>query len=293
MVNLQVLVTGASGFIGKSLVKFLSKNDFNVHSLDITESADIKCDLTNLKQVERVFDNYSPEVILHLAAISSTGESFQTAVKTQSINYLGTVNLLETAHFHNPSLKYFVLASSAEVYRGSSIHPYSENDLPQPASPYAASKVAAESYILMKGRQNDFATCCIRFCNTFGRIQNKTFLVEYLFNSFLTNTSPILKTPNSIREFMYIPDHLRVYETILKTQPSGIINASSGNSCSVLELAKKIRDITGINIQISERSESKSTSILLNTKKLKKLGYQSKYSLGEGLLSYYDDLRKS
>lgn len=289
---MQVLVTGANGFIGKKLVNLLLKKSINTIGLDLTKDAIIQCDLLNPNEIKTVFDEYSPEIIIHLAAISSTQKSVQTAIKTQNINFLGTVNLLEIALNHNSELKYFVLASSAEVYGGLSDRYYNEKDLVEPITPYAASKAAAESFVLMRGHQNGLKTCCIRFCNTFGRIDNNTFLIEYLFHSFLTNKIPVINAPNSVREFMYFPDHLRVYESILDNQPSGIINASSGESSSILEIANKIKKITGKKIQITTNSEINPTKILLNTEKLQKLGYKKKYSVDKGLATFYGEIGK-
>ncbi len=112
---------------------------------------------------------------------------------------MGTVNLLEIAQNMNSNLRYFVFASSAEVYGGVNKDIYSENDLPMAVSPYASSKVSAETFVIMKGHGSSLKICCLRFCNTFGRIDNRQYLVEYLFHCFLTNKSPVLKTPNSIK----------------------------------------------------------------------------------------------
>lgn len=288
---MQILVTGADGFIGKNLIDFLSQTGFDVFGLDVTGVNSIKCDLTKPREVQTLFQKYSPEVILHLAAISSTDVSFKKTIQVQNINFLGTVNILEIAQRYNSALKYFVLASSAEVYGGLLTRYYHEFDLPESLSPYAASKAAAETFVLMKGRQKNLKTCCIRFCNTFGRINNKSFLIEYLFHSFLNNTSPLLKTPESVREFMYLPDHLKIYDIILKNQPSGIINASSGNSSSILGIAEKIKEITGRKTEILRGSESIQTTIRLNIEKIKKLGFDCKYTLEEGLLDFYNKIK--
>lgn len=288
---MQVLVTGANGFIGRELVKLLD-NKFEVIGADISGRDLIWCDLTKLSAIQTLFSKYAPDIIVHLAAISSTHQSYQDAIQTQKVNFMGTVNLLEIAQDMNSNLKYFVLASSAEVYGGVNQDIYSERDLPQPISPYASSKVAAESFVIMKGRDSALKTCCIRFCNTFGRLNDINYLVEYLFHCFLTNTPPVLKTPDSVRQFMYLPDHLKVYELILHKQPSGILNASSGDACRILEMASKIKEITGSKTEIKTASEYQTTKIILNTERLEKLGFKPNFSLQRGLLAFHRQLKR-
>ena len=133
---MQILVTGADGFIGKKLIDLLSQKGFDVIGLDVIGLNSIKCDLTQPREVQSFFQKYSPEVILHLAAISSTDVSYKNTIQVQNINFIGTVNTLEIAQRYNSALKYFVLASSAEVYGGLLTRLYHESDLPEPLYPY-------------------------------------------------------------------------------------------------------------------------------------------------------------
>jgi nucleoside-diphosphate-sugar epimerase len=286
---LDILVTGANGFIGKKLLKSLKKK-YNVIGVDIEGTDIVSCDLTKLSDLHNLFTQYSPEIIIHLAAISSTGQSFQNVIMTQLVNFMGTVNLLEVAQNMNTNLQYFIFASSAEVYGGIHHDVYTENSLPRATSPYASSKVSAESFVNMKGHNSSLKTCCLRFCNTYGRLNNHQYLVEYLFNCFLTNKTPVLNTPNSVRQFMYLPDHIRVYETILNKKPTGIINASPGATCSILKMASKIKDITGSKLQIKSIKEHPITKIILNTDRLDKLGYNAEFTLQQGLQDFYKKL---
>ena len=287
---MQVLITGADGFIGTSLTELLSKDDFNVIGVDIIGKKSIKCDIAKLGDVQNLFLHYSPDIIIHLAAISSTSQSYQKAILTQKINYMGTVNLLETAMKMNPKLEYFILASSAEVYGGLLPKEYHEDDLPHPLTPYASSKVAAESFVMMKIRESGLKACCIRFCNTFGRLNDNSYIIEYLFNSFLTKKSPIIYSPHSVREFMFLYDHLDIYKLVIRNNPIGIINASSGEACKILDLASEIKDITKSKNQINIESKHKKTEIVLNINKLRSLGFKPSYTLREGLLAFHKKL---
>jgi nucleoside-diphosphate-sugar epimerase len=287
---LQVLITGASGFIGKQLSRRLLQDGYEVLEVDISGSASIYCDLTDLNQVQDLFSQHSPEIIIHLAAISSTSKSYEKEALAMNINVMSTVNVLLSAKNLNPNLEYFIFASSAEVYGGLDPYRFQEDDIPQPLTPYATSKVAAETFVLMKNRNLDLKTCCIRFCNTFGRTDNVDFIVEYLFDCFLKNSNPVLKTPYSVREFMYVPDHLRIYDLALRKRPTGILNASSGDAYNISQLASKIKELTASKCEIKTIFNSPVTNITLNIDKLKNFGFRFRYSLDDGLQNFYEKL---
>ncbi|MFX1282117.1 MAG: NAD-dependent epimerase/dehydratase family protein [Promethearchaeota archaeon] len=287
---MKILITGSNGFIGRNLQRSLENRKHEVIGIDIIKGDNKCCDLRKLKEVESLFKEISPEIIVHLAAISSSDLSRTKVISTQEVNFMGTVNLLECAQRMDSELDFFILASTAEVYGGLDKKMYDENDLPQPLSPYAASKAAAESFALMKSRITGLKTCCIRFCNAFGRRNNDKFVIEYIINCFIRKIPPTIKTPNSVREFMYLPDHLSVYETIINKQPTGIINASSGESYSILDLTLMIKEVTNSEIPIVTEKDSQTTSIILNNEKLRNLGFIPKYSLRNAISHFYDDL---
>jgi UDP-glucose 4-epimerase len=281
----QILITGSNGFIGKNLYQLLTKENYEIILVDITKGENVICDLTDPIQVGKLFEKYSPEIIIHLAAISSTSESVKDAIQTQKVNFLSTVNLFEIASRKNFNLNYFVFASTTEVYGGLKTSSYNEKYPPTPLTPYSASKVAAESFIQMKSHNSEIKSCILRFCNTYGRTNDNSFLIEYLLNCFNNNIPPIIKTPESIREFMYLPDHLNIYKIILENRPSGIINASSGDKWRIMDLAIKIQELMGTNLEIIAKSESK-TSIISDTSKIRNLGFEPQYDFFKGIKDF-------
>lgn len=289
--SLLVLVTGANGFIGRRLIKKLKKDDYNIIGLDIAPNKHTHiCDITIESQIIDIFKKYKPTIIIHLAALSSTQKSYKEAILTQKINYMGTINLLEVATKFNSDLEYFLFASTAEVYGGRFNHFFHEMDKTNPRTPYSVSKLAAENYIKMRAIELGLKTCCVRFCNTYGRLNNFEFLIEYIFHSFFRGISPSIRTPNSIREFFYVPDHINVYKLILENQPTGTINASSGEVSSILEVAERIKNIVGSKQPIKCESSGNETSIILDSSLLRKMGFKTSYSLESGLKDYYNRL---
>jgi nucleoside-diphosphate-sugar epimerase len=102
---MKILLTGSSGFIGSHITPFLEKNNELYH---------LKSDLLNHKQVQEEVASVSPDIIIHLAARTEVEQSFYEQLTFSEINYVGTVNLIESAA-KVKNLKNFVFASTMEV----------------------------------------------------------------------------------------------------------------------------------------------------------------------------------
>ena len=127
-----ILVTGAQGFVGRHL---LTQLDGGACAVDI--------DATDAKAVARVFAERAPAAVVHLAALSSVGTSWDEAGETWRVNTVGTVHVLEATRIQAPDCRVLV-ASTGEVYGRARRVPTPEDEPLEPLSPYAASKAAAE-----------------------------------------------------------------------------------------------------------------------------------------------------
>jgi GDP-4-dehydro-6-deoxy-D-mannose reductase len=127
-----ILVTGAQGFVGGHLLAQLGARGLPV---DV--------DVTDAKAVARAVAATAPAAIVHLAALSSVGASWQDAGETWRVNTVGTVNVLEAVRLETPDTRVLV-ASTGEVYGRAEQVPTPEAEPLAPVSPYAASKAAAE-----------------------------------------------------------------------------------------------------------------------------------------------------
>ena len=127
-----ILVTGAQGFVGRHLLTQLGGGP---RAVDI--------DVADAKAVARAFAESAPAAVVHLAALSSVGTSWEEAGETWRVNTVGTVNVLEAARTQAPDCRVLV-ASTGEVYGRARRVPTPEDEPLEPLSPYAASKAAAE-----------------------------------------------------------------------------------------------------------------------------------------------------
>ena len=132
VIGSPVLVTGASGFVGRHLLRELG---------DAAVAAGV--DVTDADAVAARVREARPAAVVHLAALSSVAESWQAPSSVWTVNVVGTVNVLDAVAAEHPSAR-VVFASTGEVYGVADDVPTREDAPLRPVSPYAASKAAAE-----------------------------------------------------------------------------------------------------------------------------------------------------
>jgi UDP-glucose 4-epimerase len=233
--EMNALVTGSEGFIGKQLVNSLKRKGVIVKEIDVKNGID----LTNWEQLHNFIKTTSHfDVIIHLAAIVFIPYSFINPRITYTTNTMGTLNMLEVAR--TLDVKKFIFASSY-VYGTPQYLPIDENHPIHAISPYNRSKIIAEE--LCKGYNEDYGLNCIilRPFNIYGTGQNKDFLIPSIIAQLPSNKI-ILENPNPMRDYLYIDDVVSAYIKAIQYSVKGIeiFNIGAGVSYSVKEIVDKI-----------------------------------------------------
>jgi len=186
---MQILITGAAGYIGSHVVKqLLEQTDYKIviidnlstgfdstietlKSLDTTNSR-IKFynqDLSNWNEMEKIFEENSIKEIIHFAAFSQVAESMKNPIKYYSNNTINTTNLINIATKYG--VKKFIFSSTAAVYGEVSSEniPIKESLITNPINPYGSSKLFSESIIKdVASIKNDFKYIILRYFNVAG-----------------------------------------------------------------------------------------------------------------------------
>ncbi|MDF1539716.1 MAG: GDP-mannose 4,6-dehydratase [Candidatus Thorarchaeota archaeon] len=253
------LVTGCAGFIGSHLSEhlllkgykvigvdnlrtgvranmdgFLSNSNFEFHELDIN---DPELPEAITKEIDYVY---------HLAAIASVKISTEDPLLVHDVNVNGTLAILELARLRK--VKRFILASSAAVYGDPETLPIHEDTPLNPLSPYAASKIAAESYVAAYGRSFGIESAILRYFNVYGpRQENSEYSgVIAIFSSAAARKQALRIEGDGLqtRSFLFVEDV--VTATILAGESSSasefIVNVSGTESISIIALAKMIQE---------------------------------------------------
>jgi len=248
---MKIFITGASGFIGSHFTKLLEKNH-NVFAMT--------ADLLDFSKVRDELFDFDPEIIVHFGARTEVERSFYEQITFSEINYVGTVNLIESAA-KLKNLKNFVFASTMEVYGWQpvsdtireqgylegTIPAFDENTKPNPNAPYAVAKLACEKYLEYAHRSLGLPFCAIRQTNTYGRKENDFFVIEQIITQMLRNSSAVrLGYGTPYRNFLYIDDLLDLWSTIIenpeKTNGGHIFTIGPNNPIQISALANKIAD---------------------------------------------------
>ncbi len=320
----RVLITGIMGFIGSHLAQRLVDEGVEVYgvarrvasrNMDVIGSLlkDITLvsgDVSDYVSTRNAVKTANPDVIFHLAALSPVRDSFERPFEYQHSNYIGTMNVAHSLlELQDPQTRKLIAASTAEVY---GIHPNEplRESLPlHPSSPYAVSKAAADLYLRMMFNSFELRGTILRPTNSYGRKYDTSFMVEYLVTQMLRGEKIYIGSPESVRDYMYIDDHVNGYILAMKNPKANgqVFNVGTTIGVSNKDLALMIAEKVGFDkkkIALGSYPPgypyrppvSDQTSIVLDSAKIKKeLGWKPTVSLSEGLdkvISYFQENNK-
>jgi len=263
---MKILITGGAGFVGSNLVKALESKSTNFEiivlddfsfgfkkNLKNTRAKIVEGSILNDVLLSKVAEGCS--AIVHLAARTSVPRSVADPISTHLINATGTTNILEVAR--NLKNAQLIVASSSSVYGNTPNLPKTEKLPTKPLSPYAASKLATESYSLAWAHCYDLPVLAFRFFNIFGPRQPPhhsyaAAIPTFLSAAFQNTPLPVYGDGKQTRDFTYVDS---VTETIIsaienKTSHPEPVNLAFGSQTSILELIKEIEKILGRNLPI-------------------------------------------
>ncbi|MBM3737379.1 MAG: dTDP-glucose 4,6-dehydratase [Acidobacteria bacterium] len=261
---MKLLVTGAAGFIGSAFVRMLlGRQDGtsvtvldkltyagNLENLepvrDLAGFAFVRGDIANAEVVNALTADLKPDAIVHFAAESHVDRSILSPGEFFETNLRGTFTLLEAARAYK--VPRFVHVSTDEVY-GSLDEPLEadENFPLNTSSPYSASKAGSDllvrSYFLTYGLQ----TLITRASNNYGPYHFPEKLIPLMINNALEGKElPVYGDGMQVRDWLFVEDHARGIEAVLKSGRAGEIYNIGGN-CSLpnLEVVNRIIAATG------------------------------------------------
>jgi nucleoside-diphosphate-sugar epimerase len=294
---MKILITGVTGFIGSHLVKELEGELYGmVRFGDIPTKHEgyipVYSDLTDYHHLVKIIKEIKPDVIFHLAGLTSVSQSFERPQEYFEVNTIGTINLAEINLRFNPYLKKFIWAGTPEEYGVQNSFPTNEEAPLNPNSPYAISKVAATKYLLYMYRAYDFPVVVSRHANCYGRkfgIFSQLGVIENIVTQMLKGKKVYLGEPDVRRDFIYIDDVIEWYKTLMEKGKEGeIYNAGWGKSYSIREVAEKVKELTGFDGEIHWHSVPKRPGEILRieldaSKARRELGWEPRINLEKGL----------
>jgi len=244
-------VTGAGGFVGRHLVPRLASRGFEVRATDL------ELDVADLEAVSAVVEELAPDLIVHLAAISSIPDAARDPARAYSVNFLGTRSVLEAAARHAPGAR-VLLVCSADAYGSAPPGgaPFDEATPLRPGSPYARTKAAAE---LLGGAYADRGMDVVRTrsFNHTGPGQGPNFVLPSFAKQAAEiaagRREPRLRVGNldSVRDFLDVRDVVEAYVRLADRQaPTGVYNVASGRGVRIGDALESILRTAGVPAEI-------------------------------------------
>ena len=258
----KYLVTGAAGFIGRSIAAALLKRGEDVRGMDnfITgkrsnlaglESMEfVEADLTDPQQCARACEGI--EIVFHEAALASVPRSVADPAGTNLHCVTATVNLLVAARA--AGVRRVVYAGSSSAYGDTPTLPKREDMTPNPISPYAVAKLSGEQYLLAFARVYGLETVVLRYFNVFGPFQDPTShysgVLAIFCRRMLAGEQPIIYGDGEqSRDFTYIDNvvhaNLMAANAAAEKVSGQMMNVATGSRCTLNETFRILRELTG------------------------------------------------
>jgi UDP-glucose 4-epimerase len=254
---MNFLITGAAGFLGSALANQLAREGHQVRGLDDLSTGDPQAlspdvhftrgDVSDRPKLWTLLQEV--DVVYHLAARVSVPESILYPRDYNLVNVGGTVALMEA--MRDVGVRRVVLASSGAVYGDLGEQPLAETAIPNPRSPYAVSKLAAEYYVRTIGRLWRIETIGLRIFNAYGPGQHLPAshppVVPYFLRQALRSATLVVHGDGrQTRDYIYVDDVVSAM-VAASTAPNVdglVINVGSGKETSVRDLVKRVLDVT-------------------------------------------------
>lgn len=294
----NILITGATGFIGSHISKELVKRGYLVFGLSLVDENHkeiylLKGDIRDLNTLYNVIKENKIKTVLHLAALIPHKESLHNPFLCFDVNARGTLNLLNAAYLNG--VDKFIYTSTMSVYSEPPRYlPVDENHPTQPSTIYGASKLEGELYCNIYSSAMNMVV--LRYGGVYGKGQQESnaTIVAMRFIKQALNNEPITiyGDGNQSSDFLYIEDMLQGTFLALEKNITGVYNIGGGEEISIIDLAKRIINLTNSRSKIVfiNKNTNRPFRFVLDIKKAQKILGYSPSSLNNNLSKYILEL---
>ena len=304
---MKYLVTGGAGFIGSHVVEALVEkgdvvvldnlsfgNKENLSHISSERYTFIEGDIRKKEDCDNAVKDV--DVIIHLGALRAVAPSVDNPDAYFQNNVEGTRTLLESAV--KAGVKKIVFASSSSVYGDKVSFPTKEDDVVDPLSPYAETKLQTEKDLADFKREKGLDYVILRFFTVFGPRQDPkskyAMAIPIFINKLLNKEKPIIfGDGEQSRDFTYVKNVVQACILAAESEKANnqVFNVANGKNTSINALVKMLKEIIGVDIEnIYEKGLSgESRQTFADISKIKEvLGYEPGVSFEEGLKKAVD-----
>lgn len=301
---MNILITGADGFIGSHLCEVLHAKGHKIRALSQYNSfnfwgnlEDISClddievvsgDLRDAFFCQRLCEGI--DAVFHLGALIAIPYSYQAPQSYAQTNLEGTLNMLEAAKTHG--VAHFIHTSTSEVYGTARFVPINESHPLQPQSPYSATKIGADMLALSYFNAFSLPVIIARPFNAYGPRQSARAIIPTIITQILSGAKVLkLGDLSPTRDLNFVLDTCEGFASLLNCDKFGeVFNIGSGIEISMLEVLEMIEKICAVKVEVKQdisRIRPKNSEVFRlicdSTKLNLATGWKSKFTLQDGL----------
>jgi UDP-glucose 4-epimerase len=302
-VSNSAIVTGGAGFIGSHLVDALIADGCAVTVVDDLSSGDARrvaeqatlreLDIVDHAALDAVIQEVRPNAIFHLAAQASVVASVEDPGRDCEVNVRGTLNVVQSAGRAEAPVVF--TSTGGALYGDRAPMPTAEDRIPEPLSPYGASKWAAEAYVKTWSLSSGIPHAVCRLGNVYGPRQNphgEAGVVAIFAHHLHTGRAPTLYGHGKpTRDYVYVADVVSALR--VASGRSGTYNVATGVETDVITLWNELRALAGSDLeaQLADLRPGELQHSCLDTGTAEReLGWRAEVPIAQGLKLTYDAL---
>jgi nucleoside-diphosphate-sugar epimerase len=270
---MNILITGAAGGIGSTLIRELKSTDHCLFFVDnlrngyeqnmLDDDGHLLGEWSRTSITENMNDLWAGvnfDAVIHLAAITSLPDCEENFTEAFDVNVTGTANVLRFCKTRG--IKNIIFASTSAVYENTKDGLLEEDAQINPTLFYSSTKMMGEHMCDSFRKNYDMNIATLRFFNVFGPrqdyLRDNPPLLNYLVREFCNDRVPMLHSDgNQSRDYVHVDDVVNLIKMCLDKQVDGTYNVCSGVKVSVRQMAEYVKTALHKNIEVAYRDSSK------------------------------------
>lgn len=282
----KVLLTGATGLIGKYAIQPLLDAGFEVFAVSSSEQniknvSWVKADLLNFSNIKKVFEDVKPEYLLHFAWDTTPGSYLESNLNFDWVQ--ASLEILKQFHLNGGKRTVFAGTCFEYEFKDEPLKEYGELN-PKPT--YAKCKNYLNQLAALYSEKNGLSFGWGRIFYVYGENEHEKRLVAHVINNLNNNKEVVITAGDLIKDYMFAGDIAAAFVKFLDTDVKGCVNICTGTPVKIKEIVTNIAEKLGKeNLVKFEDKSSNDPKIILgdNTRLSQEVKFSPKYSLSEGL----------